>query len=308
MRQFQGGVLFLIITIAYTLTLVLSLCQSFSGILSLISTIISMAPQILICIGLWMLFAAAKGAPSVTGYTLASVGLIIRLVLVILGGVIGLIAVLVFAAITGLSDVEGGPLIIVILMLAILAEVCINLFYLIGLNQVAKSSKAVTQGTGRELKVPLYPIILMVIMVLFQVIWFIVTLAGRQMINAILNQLMWSMYYSMDSTSISAFYQILNTLGLSGGALVTISRLVSIAAVVLYIIGLVQYRKLNQWAQPQPVYPQGGGNPQGGYTGAFQQRPQQNQSQNNFGGGFDQSQNSFGGFDQNQGGFGGFGQ
>jgi hypothetical protein len=312
MRQFQGGVLFLIITIVYTLTLVLSLCQSFNGALSVISTLISLAPQILICIGLWMLFAAAKGAPSTTGYTLASVGLIIRLVLAILSGVVGIIGVVIFSAATGLTDVDGGGLLMVMILMAIAVGVCLNAFYYIGLYQVAKSSKAVTQGTGRELKVPLYPIILMIVIALFQVVWFIFTLAGQQIINAILNQMIWSMGYMLDSSSYSAIYQVLHMLGLSTSGLVTMSKLVNIASVILCLVGLIQYRKLNQWAysypqNPQPVYPQGGGNPQGGYAGGFQQ-PQQNQNQNNFGGGFDQSQNSFSGFDQNQGGFGGFGQ
>jgi hypothetical protein len=276
-RRFNGSTFILVLAIVYSLTLLLSLMDSLTSAGGFFLDLLSAAPQILVCIGMWMLYASAKGRFSVTGYTLASVGLIIRLVLLILGYVIALFAILVLMIAVGEYSDGASTGVTVGLVIGVLVSAVINVLYLVKVRQVATSSRAVLLGQSRELKVSLYPIIILGIAAVGKLIIFAVLRALSGTLSMMIWQLAYQMSYMLGTDASSLMSQAYSMLGLGSGFLSIVSSLLDIAVTVLFLIALVQYRGLRQTAAPAGGAPFGGN----GYPG---QQPNQFQQSNQFDG------------------------
>jgi hypothetical protein len=271
-RRFNSSTFVLVLAIVYSLTLLLELSDSLTSAGGFFFTLLGEAPQILVCIGMWMLYASAKGRFSVTGYTLANVGLIIRLVLMLLGYLIAIFFLLMLAIYFGQYSDGSITGVTVGVVVGILVGAVINVLYLLKVRQVVTSSRSVLLGQSRELKVSLYPIVILGIAAVGKLILFAVLRAISGSLGMMLWQMAYQLSYMLGTDASSLMSQAYSLLGLGSGFLSIVSSLLDIAVTVLFLIALVQYRGLRQTAAPY------GGS---GYSG---QQPNQFQQPNSFDG------------------------
>jgi hypothetical protein len=271
-RRFNSSTFVLVLAIVYSLTLLLELSDSLTSAGGFFFTLLGEAPQILVCIGMWMLYASAKGRFSVTGYTLANVGLIIRLVLMLLGYLIAIFFLLMLAIYFGQYSDGSITGVTVGVVVGILVGAVINVLYLLKVRQVVTSSRSVLLGQSRELKVSLYPIVILGIAAVGKLIIFAVLRAISSSLGMMLWQLAYQLSYMLGTDASSLMSQAYSLLGLGSGFLSIVSSLLDIAVTVMFLIALVQYRGLRQTAAPY------GGS---GYSG---QQPNQFQQPNSFDG------------------------
>jgi F0F1-type ATP synthase assembly protein I len=271
-RRFNSSTFILVLAIVYSLTLLLELTDSLTSAGGFFFTLLGEAPQILVCIGMWMLYASAKGRFSVTGYTLANVGLIIRLVEMILIYVLVFFVILV--AMIGISQYSSdfGSGIVVGFLVGLIVEAILNILYLVKVRKVVTSSRDILLGQSRELKVSLYPIVILGIAAVGKLILFAVLRAISGSLGMMLWQMAYQLSYMLGTDASSLMSQAYSLLGLGSGFLSIVSSLLDIAVTVLFLIALVQYRGLGQTAAPY------GGS---GYPGQQPNQFQPNQFQPN---------------------------
>lgn len=116
-----------------------------------VGAIIGMIPDILLAVGIWMTFAAAKnphGAMSTTGLTIIKVVTIVQMVFCCIG-LLALAAgeVIVMIAVTAYAD-EALPIFLVLLFLLVVLAVFEILYYIKLIGTVNSMVSAVRQGQG----------------------------------------------------------------------------------------------------------------------------------------------------------------
>jgi hypothetical protein len=273
-RRFNSSTFILVLAIVYSLTLLLELTDSLTSAGGFFFTLLGEAPQILVCIGMWMLYASAKGRFSVTGYTLANVGLIIRLVLMLLGYLIALFFLLMLAVYFGQYSDGSITGVTVGVVVGILVGAVINVLYLLKVRKVVTSSRDVLLGQSRALKVSLYPIVILGIAAVGKLIIFAVLRAISGSLGMMLWQMAYQLSYMLGTDASSLMSQAYSLLGLGSGFLSIVSSLLDIAVTVLFLIALVQYRGLGQTAAPY-----GGSGYPGQQPNQFQPDPFQQSNQ-----------------------------
>jgi hypothetical protein len=143
----------------------------------------------------------------------------------------------------------------------------LNVLYLVKVRKVVTSSRDVLLGQSRELKVSLYPVVILGIAAVGKLIIFAVFRAISGSLGMMIWQLTYQMSYMLGIDASSLMSQAYSLLGLGNGFLSIVSDLLDIAVTVLFLIALVQYRGLRQTAAPY------GGN---GYSGQPNQPQQPN--------------------------------
>jgi hypothetical protein len=281
-RRFNGSTFMLVVAIVYSLTLLLSLADSFSGVGTFLTTVLGTAPQILVCIGMWLLYASAKGRFSVTGYTLANVGLIIRLVEMILVYVLAFFVILV--AMIGISQYSSdfGTGIVVGLLVGLIVGAILNVLYLVKVRKVVTSSRAVLLGQGRELTVSLYPIVILGLAAFGKLIGFVVVRIVSANLGMILWQLANQMSYMLDIDIYEVMGQAYSVLGLGNSFMTIFSSLLDVAVAVLFLIVLIRYRALGQNAPAGGSHPNSNPYSYGNYGGTPNGASYQNNQANSF--------------------------
>ncbi|MBO6159850.1 MAG: hypothetical protein J6P72_11425 [Firmicutes bacterium] len=221
-----GGTLYLIATILFTVTLVIELVSSFlpgtsiAGTVmnllqtysyqmgvdipsevydvlprllgtSFFSTLIGMIPSILVCLGMWLLWASARAAkmPSSTaGYTILQVMAIISLVgaclgtlLVLVVGVIGLIGISAagsYMSSYGSSVSTAAPttVLIIVLLIALIVMVLVIIYHA-KLASIYSTCKDVLSLNRAGKKISMYVIVFNFISIFFSIIGSISTIA-----------------------------------------------------------------------------------------------------------------------------------
>ena len=245
MQAFHGGVLSLVFIILYTLSLALTLFSGFrSGAAGVFGGLIGGLPTILICIGLWMIFAKSKGMPTTTGYSLAAAGVVVELVYTLLLDVLLIVAFLLGGAVLREFTYEDSLMTVGIVgALVVVIAAVITVIYLVKLRQVAASSREVLRGTRFSPKVSLFPVVLLCLSALFSVIRLLVSVPLTRYVYRVLDQFAMVLSFEIGSEGVNTLYQFADTL-LGGSVLATISSLVSLAVTMLAIVLLVQYRKV----------------------------------------------------------------
>lgn len=243
MQTFHGGVLSLVFIILYTLSLALTLVSGFrSGAAGAFGGLIGSLPAILVCIGLWMIFAGSRGTPTTAGYSLAAAGVVVKMIYALLLDVLLIVAFLLGGAMLREFAYEDGFMTMGIVgALVVVIVAVITVIYLVKLRQVAASSREVLRGTRFSPKVSLFPVVLLCLSALFSVIRLLVSVPLTRYVYRVLDQLSMALYFEMGSEGVNTLYQFADTL-LGGSVLATISSLVSLAVTLLAIVLLVQYR------------------------------------------------------------------
>lgn len=250
-QQFHGGVLSLVFVILYTVSLALTLFSSArSGGAGFFLGLIGSLPAILICVGVWMLFAKSKGTPATTGYSLAAAGLVIRIVYSILLYLVGVILSLVGGGLLREFAYEDSFMTAgIVLALVLVIAAVLTVIYLVKLRRVATSSREVLRGVRFSPQVSLYPVVLLSLSALSSVIRLLASVPLTRYVYNLLDQIAMVLYFSVGSDSVDYLYQLVGTV-LGGSVLSTVSSLVSLAVTLLAIVLLVQYRKVT-WESRQ---------------------------------------------------------
>lgn len=250
LSRFHGGALSLVFIILYTLSLALTLYSGFrGGAAGMAGSLIGSLPAILICIGLWMLFAKSKGTPTTAGYSLAAAGLVIKIIYTLLVDVILIVVFLLGGAMLREFVYEDSFMTIGIVgALVVVIVAVISVIYLVKLRKVASSSREMLRGTRLSPQVSLFPVVILSISALFSVIRLLVSVPLTQYVYRLLDQFAMVLYFEMGSEGVDSLYQLAGTL-LGGSVFATISSLVSLAVTLLAIVLLVQYRSVTREAR-----------------------------------------------------------
>jgi hypothetical protein len=202
--------------------------------------LVGLIPTILICVGCWMNYANGQsGQLHTTGFTCISVALIIELVVLCLCTVIIVFACLV-AGIVLLNDYWFHKLGYVFLALAFVsAVVAVLMFpYFLGLRKSAVSARGMVGGRPGPMQVSLFPVVLLCIQGVLQLLSLLLRTMLAQAIQQLLNYIgyfsSFSVQYGLNAFINSGSLSILYS-GWSAVALTLVSVGVTVCSIVLLI-------------------------------------------------------------------------
>ncbi|MBR6230384.1 MAG: zinc-ribbon domain-containing protein [Lachnospiraceae bacterium] len=174
---------------------------------TIVATIISMIPSILIAVGLWLIFASAKSSQGTSvkpaGFTIIKVIYLIFFWIMIVVGAIGIILLILAAVLT--ADYSGAAAAVFIVLIAIIAAiVALSCLYCSKIAKMLTSAREVGIGASDRLMVSTYVQVLTWIAGICLAISAIASIGSAGLISSLISSVVPTEVYSGISAGVSA--------------------------------------------------------------------------------------------------------